>query len=309
MTTHWTENQIPDQSGRVAIVTGANSGLGWETARALASKGATVIIACRSIAKANLAADQIKALKPSGQVVVMALDLGDLATVYAFATDFHQNYHRLDLLINNAGVVLPPYGKTVQGFEQQFGINHLGHFALTGLLLDKLTATPNARVVAVSSSVHRSGVINFDDLNWERRNYQPMGAYGQSKLAILLFTYELQRRLVAAGQSTLTVAADPGWAATDAQRHSSMLKRLNPIFAQPPKKGVLPTLYGATAPDVQGGDYFGPGGLGGLYGSPKKLTSSARSHDEAVARRLWTVSEELTYVKYTFAPAKIPTGQ
>ena len=309
MTTQWTEDKIPDQSGRVAIVTGANSGLGWETARALADKGATVILACRSIAKATPAAERIKAFKPAGQVVVMALDLGDLTTVHAFAMDFRQTYQRLDLLINNAGVSLPPYGKTAQGFEQQFGTNHLGHFALTGLLLERLTATPNARIVTVSSSAHESGAINFADLNWAQRKYQPMAAYGQSKLANLLFTYELQRQLVAAGQSTLAVAAHPGWAATDAQRHSPMLKRLNPLFAQPPKMGALPTLYGATAPEVRGGQYFGPGGLGGLRGYPKPLRSSARSYDEAVARQLWTVSEELTQVTYTFAPAKAPAGQ
>jgi NAD(P)-dependent dehydrogenase (short-subunit alcohol dehydrogenase family) len=300
MTTVWTENQLPDQAGRVAIITGANSGIGWETARALANRGATVIMACRSIAKGDSAADKITALKPSGNVVVMGLDLGDLASIHTFVTAFRQDYHRLDLLINNAGVALPPYGKTAQGFEQQFGVNHLGHFALTGLLLDRLTETPNARIVTVGSSSHRSGVINFDDLNWEQRSYKPMDAYAQSKLANLLFTYELQRRLVAAGQSTLAVAAHPGWAATNALRHSPMLKSLNPIFAQPPKMGMLPTLYAATAPDVRGADFFGPGGLGQMRGYPKKLASSAHSHDEAVARRLWTVSEELTQVKYAF---------
>lgn len=302
MTTAWTENQLPDQTGRVAIVTGANSGLGWETARALANRGATVIMACRSIAKGNPAADQITALKPSGNIVVMELDLGDLASIHRFVTAFRQDYDRLDLLINNAGAALPPYGKTAQGFEQQFGINHLGHFALTGLLLDRLTVTSGTRIVTVSSSSHRSGSIHFDDLNWEQQ-YQPGRAYAQSKLANLLFTYELQRRLVVAGQSTLSVAAHPGWAATNALRHAPMLKRLNPIFAQPPNMGMLPALYAATAPDVRGADYFGPGGLAQMRGYPKKLDSSARSHDQAVARRLWTVSEELTQVKYAFEPA------
>jgi len=297
MTTPWTEDHMPDQTGRVAIVTGSNSGIGWEAARVLATKGATVIMACRSIANANLAADRIQALKPSGQVVVMALDLGDLASVRTFAAAFRQHYDRLDLLINNAGVAKPPYGKTAQGFEQQFGINHLGHFALTGLMLDMLDATPGARIVTVSSLSHRSGVIRFDDLNWER-NYHPARAYAQSKLANLLFTYELQRRLVAAGQSTLAVASHPGWSATNALRHSSMMRSLNPFFAQPPKMGVLPTLYAATAPGVRGGDYYGPTSLE-LRGYPKKVVSSASSHDEALARRLWTVSEELTQVKYT----------
>ncbi|OXL85868.1 short-chain dehydrogenase [Paenibacillus sp. SSG-1] len=297
MTTPWTEDNMPDQTGRVAIVTGSNSGIGWEAARVLATKGATVIMACRSIANANMAADQIKTLKPSGKVVVMKLDLGDLESVHAFAAAFRQHYDRLDLLINNAGVAKPPYGKTAQGFEQQFGINHLGHFALTGLMLDMLDATPGARIVTVSSLSHRSGVIRFDDLNWER-NYHPARAYAQSKLANLLFTYELQRRLVAAGQSTLAVASHPGWSATNALRHSSMMRSLNPFFAQSPKMGVLPTLYAATAPGVRGGDYYGPTSLE-LRGYPKKVVSSASSHDEAVARRLWTISEELTQVKYT----------
>ncbi|KAF9138311.1 hypothetical protein BGX30_009295 [Mortierella sp. GBA39] len=297
MTTPWTEDHMPDQTGRVAIVTGSNSGIGWEAARVLATKGATVIMACRSIANANTAADQIKALKPLGKVVVMKLDLGDLESVHAFAAAFRQHYDRLDLLINNAGVAKPPYGKTAQGFEQQFGINHLGHFALTGLMLDMLDATPGARIVTVSSLSHRSGVIRFDDLNWER-NYHPARAYAQSKLANLLFTYELQRRLVAAGHSTLAVASHPGWSATNALRHSSMMRSLNPFFAQSPKMGVLPTLYAATAPGVRGGDYYGPTSLE-LRGYPKKVVSSASSHDEAVARRLWTVSEELTQVKYT----------
>ncbi|MFB5676518.1 oxidoreductase [Paenibacillus terreus] len=303
MTTPWTEDHIPDQTGRVAIVTGSNSGIGWEAARALANKGATVIMACRSIDKATPAADQINALKPAGKVVVMALDLGDLASVRAFATDFRQNYQRLDLLINNAGVAHPPYGKTAQGFEQQFGINHLGHFALTGLLLDRLGATPGARIVTVSSISHRSGIIHFDDLNLER-NYKPSRGYAQSKLANLLFTYELQRRLVTAGQSTLAVAAHPGWSATNALRHSSFMRRLNPMFAQPPKMGVLPTLYAATAPDVRGGDFFGPSILE-LRGYPKKVDASASSHDEAVARRLWAISEELTQVKYALAGSGI----
>lgn len=297
MTTPWTEDHMPDQTGRVAIVTGSNSGIGWEAARVLATKGATVIMACRSIANANMAADQIKTLKPSGKVVVMKLDLGDLESVHAFAAAFRQHYDRLDLLINNAGVAKPPYGKTAQGFEQQFGINHLGHFALTGLMLDRIDATPGARIVTVSSMSHRSGVIRFDDLNWER-NYHPARAYAQSKLANLLVTYELQRRLVAAGQSTLAVASHPGWSATNALRHSSMMRSLNPFFAQSPKMGVLPTLYAATAPGVRGGDYYGPTSLE-LRGYPKKVVSSASSHDEAVARRLWTVSEELTQVKYT----------
>jgi NAD(P)-dependent dehydrogenase (short-subunit alcohol dehydrogenase family) len=297
MTQHWTESNMLDQTGRVAIVTGANSGIGWDTARALAQKGATVIMACRNAQKANPAAERINALKPTGKIVVMPLDLGDLDSVRAFAAEFRAHYTRLDLLINNAGVMMPPYGKTVQGFEQQFGINHLGHFALTGLLLDMLNATPGARIVTLSSGSHQFGVINFEDLNWER-NYPAQRSYGQSKLANLLFTYELQRRLTAAGHQTLAVAAHPGWTATNLQQHSGVIQRLNPIFAQTTDMGALPTLYAATAPDVHGGEYFGPDGLFEMRGYPKKVTSNARSHDELVARRLWAISEDLTHVVY-----------
>ncbi|HLY27968.1 MAG TPA: SDR family NAD(P)-dependent oxidoreductase [Aggregatilineales bacterium] len=304
MTQHWTENDIPSQSGRVAIVTGANSGIGWETARALAQKGATVIMACRSLERANAAANQVKALKPAGKVVVMPLDLGDLESVRAFAAEFLKQYDRLDLLINNAGVMVPPYGKTAQGFEQQFGINHLGHFALTGLLLDRLNATPSARIVTVSSGAHQFGIINFDDLNWERA-YPRQRAYGQSKLANLLFTYELQRRLTAAGQGTLAVASHPGWTSTNLQQHSGVAQLLNPILAQRSNMGALPTLNAATAPDVRGGDYFGPDGLFEMRGYPEKVNSNARSHDEAVAQRLWKVSEELTQVKYQFVSVAV----
>ncbi len=299
MTPQWTEKDMPSQTGRIAIVTGANSGIGWDTARALAQKGATVIMACRSAQKANAAAEQIRALKPAGRVAVMELDLGDLESVRAFAAAFLAKYDRLDLLINNAGVMNPPYGKTAQGFEQQLGINHLGHFALTGLLLDRLNATPSARIVTVSSGMHQFGTINFDDLNWEK-GYPPQRAYGQSKLANLLFTYELQRRLTAAGEKTIAVAAHPGWTKTNLQQHSGMFQLLNPIFAQTTDMGALPTLYAATAPDVQGSEYFGPDGLWEMRGHPKKSVSSTLSHDEVVAQRLWAISEDLTHVTYHF---------
>ena len=304
MTERWTENHVPDQRGRVAIVTGANSGIGWDTARVLAQKGARVIMACRNMEKANHAANKIRLLDPAGEVVVMQLDLGDLDSVRAFASAFREQYAQLDLLINNAGVMMPPYGKTVQGFEQQFGINHLGHFALTGLLLNLLTTTSGARIVTVSSGSHNFGIINFDDLNWER-GYPAQRAYGQSKLANLLFTYELQRKLVAAGQDTLAVAAHPGWTATNLQQHSSIIERLNPLFAQTTAMGVLPTLYAAVAPDVRGGEYFGPDGFMEMRGYPTKVGSNQRSHDEAVAQRLWKVSEDLTQVHYQLATAGV----
>lgn len=298
MTQQWTENDIPNQTGRVAIVTGANSGIGWEAARALAQKGATVIMACRNVQKANTAANQIKGLNPAGKVVVMPLDLGDLESVRAFATALRAEYSRLDLLINNAGIMFTPYGKTKQGFEQQFGTNHLGHFALTGLLLDKLNATPGARIVTVSSGTHQRGIMNFDDLNGEKA-YSPVGAYAQSKLANLLFTYELQRHLTAAGQKTLSVAVHPGWTRTNlAREFAGVMQVVDRIFGQKADMGALPTLYAATAPNVRGGEYFGPVGFGGMRGYPQKVESNDRSHDEAAARQLWTVSEALTQVSY-----------
>jgi NAD(P)-dependent dehydrogenase (short-subunit alcohol dehydrogenase family) len=298
MAQRWTENDIPNQAGRVAAVTGANSGIGWETARALAQKGATVVMACRNAQTANTAAEQIEALNPAGAVVVLPLDLSDLASVRAFAAAFRAAYDRLDLLINNAGIMFTPYGKTKQGYEQQFGVNHLGHFALTGLLLDRLNGTPGARVVTVSSNTHRQGSMNFADLNSEQA-YAPVGAYAQSKLANLLFTYELQRRLTAAGVGTLAVAAHPGWTRSNLTRHAgASMQFVDRLFGQTTAMGALPTLYAATAPDVRGGDYVGPGGLRGMRGYPQKAESNERSHDEAAARQLWAVSEELTQVKY-----------
>jgi len=293
----WTTENIPNQTGRIAIVTGANSGIGYETTLALAQKGATAVMACRNLEKANPAAGQIRATNPSGTVEVMQLDLGDLESVKAFAAAFQEKYNRLDLLINNAGIMMPPYGKTAQGFETQFGVNHLGHFALTGLLLDLLLQTPQSRVVTVSSMSHRFGRIDFDDLNWEK-GYNPNAAYGQSKLANLLFTYELQRKLTAAGQGTIATAAHPGWTGTNLQRHAAWLNFLNRFVAQAPPMGALPTLMAATEPGVNGGEYFGPGSFMEMRGYPKRVESNDRSHDEDVAAKLWNVSEELTGVRY-----------
>jgi NAD(P)-dependent dehydrogenase (short-subunit alcohol dehydrogenase family) len=297
---HWTIGDMPDQGGRVAIVTGANSGIGYPTAKALAQKGGTVIMACRNLQKANAAAERIRSgLKQtagSGEVVVMQLDLADLDSVSAFVTAFKAHYDRLDLLINNAGIMHPPYGETKQGFESQFGVNHLGHYALTGQLLDLIMRTGGARIVTVSSMAHRFGRINFDDLN-ARDNYRANAAYGQSKLANLLFTYELQRRLEAADSDAIAVAAHPGWTATNLQQNSSFIQFLNRFFAQEPEMGALPTLYAATAPEIRGGDYCGPSHFVETVGPPKKVNSNNRSHDPAVAARLWTVSEELTGVQ------------
>jgi len=288
---------MPNRTDKLTVVTGANSGIGYETARALANKGATVIMACRNQQKGEAAADSIRNEKPKGTVEVMQLDLADLDSVRAFADEFKQRYDRLDLLINNAGIMHPPFGKTKQGFETQFGVNHLGHFALTGLLLDLTMHTPQARIVTVSSAAHRFGRIDFDNLNAEK-GYRANAAYGQSKLANLLFTYELQRKLEAAGSDTIAVAAHPGWTATNLQQHSGLIQFLNRFFAQTPEMGALPTLRAATAPDVQGTDYYGPGKRMEMVGYPKKVQSNGRSHDAAVAAKLWTVSEEMTGVAY-----------
>lgn len=291
----WGAEQVPDQTGRVAIITGSNSGIGFETARVLAGKGATVIMACRNLDKANPKAEEIRAAHPGCNVEVMRLDLSNLDSVRQFAEEFRAKHSRLDLLVNNAGIMVPPYGKTAQGFETQFGVNHLGHFALTGLLLDLLLSTPGSRVVTVSSIAHYLGKIDFSDLNWER-GYKAQAAYGQSKLANLLFTYELQRRLAAAGKDTLAVAAHPGWTSTNLQEHAPSVKFMNRFFAQEPLMGALPTLYAATESDVKGGEYYGPSGFLEMNGPPKRVNSNKRSRDEKVAERLWNVSQELTGV-------------
>ena len=294
---NWNAEQLGDQTGRVAIVTGSNSGIGFETARVLAEKGADLVMACRNLAKANPKAEEIRNANPGAKIEVMELDLSDLPSVSAFADAFRAKHARLDLLINNAGIMMPPYGQTAQGFETQFGVNHLGHFALTGALLDLVTSTPGARIVTVSSVAHYFGNINFSDLNGESR-YSAQAAYAQSKLANLLFTHELQRRLRAAGKDTLAVAAHPGWTETNLQEHAKSAKFLNRFFAQQPPMGALPTLYAATESNVRGAEYYGPSGFLEMNGPPKKVKSNKRSHDDSVAERLWQVSEELTGVDF-----------
>ncbi|WP_306215602.1 SDR family NAD(P)-dependent oxidoreductase [Actinoplanes sp. RD1] len=291
----WTEQNIPDQQGRVAIVTGANTGLGFETARMLAERGATVVLAVRNVEKGKQAAARI-----SGDVTVQELDLTSLASVRSAAADLRAAHPRIDLLINNAGVMYTPRQTTADGFELQFGTNHLGHFALTGLLLDRLLPVPGSRVVTVSSTGHRiRAAIHFDDLQWER-SYSRVGAYGQAKLANLMFTYELQRRLAPHG-TTIAVAAHPGVSNTELVRNTPTALRLPvtwlaPVLTQNAAMGALPTVRAATDPEVAGGQYYGPGGLGEVRGYPKLVASSAGSHDRAAQQRLWTVSEQLTGV-------------
>lgn len=302
---HWTADRIDDLAGRVAIVTGANTGIGKETARVLAQKGARVVLACRSEERGKDALRDIREGTLAGAVELELLDLSSLASVRDFAERIKGRYERIDLLINNAGVMMPPASKTAEGFELQFGTNHLGHFALTGLLMDLILATGGSRVVTVSSEAHKWGEIAFDDLQWETRPYKKMAAYGQSKLANLIFAYELQRRLAAAGSGTRSLAAHPGWTGTDLQRNSSLFRFFNPMFAMKPWQGALPTLRAAADPDAAGGVFFGPHGFMGMRGYPVPGTSTAASHDEAVASRLWEVSVTLTGVAF---PLDAPAG-
>lgn len=303
MTPKWTAADVPDQSGRVAVVTGANTGIGYEAALVLAGKGAKVVIAVRNLDKGAKALAALKQAHPGADVAVQELDLASLASVRTAAEALKSTLPRIDLLINNAGVMYPPKQTTADGFELQFGTNHLGHFALTGLLLDTLLDVPGSRVVTVASLAHRQlADIHFDDLQWERR-YNRVAAYGQSKLANLMFTYELQRRLAAADAPTIAVAAHPGISNTELMRHvpgTSLpgVMKLAGLVTNSPAVGGLPTVRAATDPAVQGGQYYGPSGFQEAVGHPVLVESNAKSHDVAIQQRLWTVSEELTGVKY-----------
>jgi NAD(P)-dependent dehydrogenase (short-subunit alcohol dehydrogenase family) len=306
----WTERDIPGQSGRLAVVTGANSGLGYWTARGLAGAGATVVLAVRSTVKGEKAAAEIRSVT-GAEARVAELDLADLDSVRRFVEGLDSE--RVDLLINNAGVMAPPRRVTKDGFESQLGTNHLGHFALTGLLLGRLLAAPAPRVVTESSTLHRRGTINFDDLQAER-GYNRWSAYGQSKLANLMFCFELQRRATAAGSELKSMAAHPGYAATNLQfagptrfYERAFMAVGNRVFAQSAEMGALPALYAATEPDLPGGSYVGPDGRGESRGHPRVVTAAGKAYDEDAARRLWEVSEELTGVHYEFpaAPASI----
>ncbi|MDA2991337.1 MAG: SDR family NAD(P)-dependent oxidoreductase [Actinomycetota bacterium] len=300
----WTENDVPNQSGRLAIVTGSNTGLGYDTARVLAAHGAAVVMAVRDTAKGEAAAARIRQLSPGADVTVRKLDLGSLDSVRSAGAEMAAAYPRIDLLINNAGVMYPPKQTTADGFELQFGTNHLGHFALTGLLLPNLLDVDGSRVVVVSSIAHNiKAKIDFNDLQWERRRYDRVASYGQSKLANLMFAYDLQRRLEAAKAKTIAVAAHPGVAATELVRHvpGAGLPGVNWLSGKllnSSELGALPTLRAATDPAVRGGQYYGPDGFRELRGYPKLVTSNKQSQDVAVQERLWTVSEELTGVSY-----------
>ena len=256
-----------------------------------------MVLACRDLDKGDAAAEEIRATYPNAELRVMQLDLADLGSVREFAQAFQAAYDRLDVLINNAGVMATPYRKTADGFELQFGVNHLGHFALTGLLLDVLEATPGSRVVTVSSYAHWFGLINFGDLNAEKFYYRWM-AYIQSKLANLLFVFELNRRLARVGEDVTSLAAHPGSTVTQLQQYTRLFAFINGLIGHGPEPAALPTLYAATRPELQGGDYIGPDGFLGQRGYPHQALSSPSARNEKTARRLWQVSEELTGVRY-----------
>ena len=290
--------EIPDLTGKITIVTGANSGIGLETARTFAANGATVIMACRNLEKAQLAAIDIRNTNPKAKLDLLELDLASLKSVRNFADNFSAKYDRLDILANNAGVMaLPEHHKTADDFEMQFGTNHLGHFALTGALLPLIKNTAGARVVNVASMAHKWGKFDPENLNAEK-GYQKMGAYGLAKLSNLLFTYELQRKFEQFKIDAMAVAAQPGWTNTNLQKYSNAFMLGNKLFAQSPYMGALPTNRAAVATDVQGGEYYGPKNWGGWRGQAVKVESNEASYDEADAAALWEASEKLTGVNF-----------
>ncbi len=309
MAAKWTAADIPDLDGKIAIVTGANSGIGFETAAELAGHGATVIMACRNPDKANQAADRIRERRPRGDLQVMQLDVSDLDSVRSFAQAFTSRFVQLDILCNNAGIMGgPQISRTKQGFELMFGTNHLGHFALTGQLLDALKVSPGARVISVTSMAHRNiKGLNLDDPNFEHTPYRIFDAYAKSKLANLTFNLELNRRLKAAGLDICAAAAHPGYTATNittgANPEGNKLKAFavwlgDILIAMPAHKGALPTLYAATAPDIEGGEYIGPNGPFQFAGPPARVKYKETAADPQAGRRLWEISEKLTGVKY-----------
>ncbi|PPE72083.1 short-chain dehydrogenase [Solimonas fluminis] len=308
MTQKWTTARMPSQAGRTAIVTGANSGLGLETAIALAAAGARVIMACRNPAKAAAALEKVRERVPNADAALMTLDLSSLASVRTFAEQFKAQHPRLDLLVNNAGILGVPLGHTADGFENHMGTNHLGHFALTGLLIDPILATPGARVITVGSLGHWRGKLDLDDLHFERTPYVPFAGYANSKQANLLFVTELARRLAAKGSGVIAAAGHPGGADTTIKPRTDTFKQrfedavIAPIarrwLINTAAAGALPTLYAATMPDVKPDDYWGPDGFAGLRGYPTQARRKASSKDPELARRLWEVSARLTGVSY-----------
>ena len=308
MSQNWTQHNIPDLTGKVIVITGANSGLGFECSKTLAEKGATVVMAVRTMSKGETAKSDILKTQPNASLDIMQLDVGDLSSVREFATAFKAKYDRLDILLNNAGVMAIPRQVTADGFEMQLGVNHLGHFALTGLLLDVIVKTPNARIHNVSSSANYSGTINFDDLMGEQ-DYGRWSAYGQSKLANIFFTFELQKRLNATDYDTITNTSHPGIVLTNLQANSVeqsgtkveafLYRIIEPIMAQDVSMGVLPMLYGSTATDAKGGVFYGPRTLN-MRGYPAEKKVNKQAYDADALKRFWEASEELTGISYSF---------
>lgn len=308
MSDSFNTSDIPDQSGRTALITGANSGIGKRAAAELANAGATVLVGCRDTTKGERAIAEIHREHPDANLEVLEIDLADLASVEAAAKAVNERSGKLDLLVNNAGVMATPKRRTADGFELQLGTNHLGHFALTGRVIEKLLAAPDARIVNVSSLAHRQGSMDFGDLNWEQ-DYSRWGAYGRSKLANLMFTYELDRRLRARDEKTMALACHPGYSATNLQTSgpsgglvgkllAPAMKIANVFVAQSDADGALPTLYAASSPDAVGSDFIGPDGIGQMRGKPQKVGSNSESRDEAKQRQLWDRSVEMTGVDF-----------
>ncbi len=309
MNDKWTQQDIPDLKGKVIVVTGANSGLGFECSRTFAQKGATVVMTARNMTKGKAAQEEILHAHPGADVDLMKLDVGNLNSVRSFAAAFKAKYDRLDILLNNAGVMAIPRQETADGFEMQLGVNHLGHFALTGLLLDVIVQTPNARIHNVTSSANYTGSINFDDLMGEKE-YSRWAAYGQSKLANVFFTFELQKRLAAAGHDTIVNTSHPGIVIGNLQANSveqsdtkleAVLYRLiQPFIAQDIKMGVLPMLYAMTAEEAKGGAFYGPKWFN-MRGYPDEKKANSEAYDANALKRFWQISEQLTGVTYEFA--------
>lgn len=291
-------DKVPSQKGKTAIVTGANTGLGYETALGLASKECKVVMACRNKDKAEKAMADIRKEVPNADLEFIKLDLNSLKSVREFAKAYAEKHDKLDLLINNAGLMIPPLMRTEEGFESQFGVNHLGHFLLTNLLFPIINKTENVRIVSLSSIAHKSGRIHFDDPNWEK-SYSKIDAYNQSKVACLMFAYELQRRLNDSGSNVISVAAHPGVSDTELGRYIPkvlyyVFKPITPLFTHPPKQAAQPTLMAALDENVVGGDYYGPTGFNEMKGEPGKAPSTGYSKKRDEAAKLWELSEKLT---------------
>jgi NAD(P)-dependent dehydrogenase (short-subunit alcohol dehydrogenase family) len=294
----WSVDRISDQKGRRVIITGSSSGIGKECANALAKKNASIVVAARSAKKGEATVEEIRKEYPAADVELIDLDLSNLQSVASFCAAYSAKYDRLDLLINNAGIMFCPYSTTANGFEIQMGTNHLGHFALVGHLMPLLQKTPDSRLVVLSSSAEAMGNLDFDDLNWRKRKYSPQRAYGDSKLATLYFAYELARRLEGQLSNPRVTAAHPGWTATDLQRHSLLMKILNPIVGQRVDMGALPILRAAFDAEAKAGDYFGPSKFFHLHGYPVNQKSSKRSYDFEASKKLWAYSQEMTGMRY-----------